>query len=99
VRDMLSDDMNVLWFKLRPYVPTLNAVWQKENATFSSDMWKIAQSEMQNTARARPATPGFREYEDILRVTLRDMQSGGNVKDMLTAAAQKIDREIAKYKG
>ena len=42
VRDMLSDDMNVLWFKLRPYVPTLNAVWQKESATFSSDMWKIA---------------------------------------------------------
>ena len=51
------------------------------------------------TALARPATPGFREYEDILRVTLRDMQSGGNVKDQLTAAAQKIDREIAKYKG
>ena len=99
VRDMLSDDMNVLWFKLRPYVPTLNAVWQKESATFANDMWKIAQSEMQNTALARPATPGFREYEDILRVTLRDMQSGGNVKDMLTAAAQKIDREIAKYKG
>jgi multiple sugar transport system substrate-binding protein len=54
---------------------------------------------MQSTALARPATPGFREYEDILRVTLRDMQSGGNVKDMLTAAAQKIDRELAKYKG
>ena len=30
------------WFKLRPYVPTLNAVWQKETATFSTDMWKIA---------------------------------------------------------
>jgi ABC-type glycerol-3-phosphate transport system substrate-binding protein len=99
VRDMLSDDMNVLWFKLRPYVPTLNAVWQKEATTFANDMWKIAQAEMQSTALARPATPGFREYEDILRVTLRDMQSGGNVKDMLTAAAAKIDREIAKYKG
>jgi ABC-type glycerol-3-phosphate transport system substrate-binding protein len=99
VRDMLSDDINVLWFKLRPYVPTLNAVWSKESATFSSDMWKIVQSEMQSTALARPATPGFREYEDILRVTLRDMQSGGNVKDRLTAAAQKIDRELAKYKG
>ena len=99
VRDMLSDDINVLWFRLRPYVPTLNAVWSKESATFSGDMWKIVQSEMQSTALARPATPGFREYEDILRVTLRDMQSGGNVKDMLTAAAQKIDRELAKYKG
>ena len=99
VRDMLSEDMNVLWFKLRPYVPTLNAVWQKEATTFSTDMWKIVQSEMQSTALARPATPGFREYEDILRVALRDMQAGGNVKNMLTTAAQKIDREIAKYKG
>ncbi|HMK80543.1 MAG TPA: sugar ABC transporter substrate-binding protein [Xanthobacteraceae bacterium] len=99
VRDMLSDDINVLWFKLRPYVPTLNAVWQREAATFSTDMWRIVQAEMQSTALARPATPGFREYEDILRVTLRDMQAGGNVKDMLAAAAQKIDREIAKYKG
>jgi multiple sugar transport system substrate-binding protein len=80
-------------------VPTLNAVWQKEAATFSTDMWKIAQSEMQSTALARPATPGFREYEDILRVALRDMQSGGNVKDILSASAVKIDREIAKYKG
>lgn len=99
VTDMLSDDMNAYWFKLRPYVPTLNAVWQKEATTFSSDMWKIVQSEMQNTALARPATPGFREYEDILRVALRDMQAGGNVQQMLTAAAGKIDREVAKYKG
>ena len=96
---MLGEDLSTLWFKLRPYPPTLNAVWQKESATFSTDMWKIARSEMQNTALARPATPGFREYEDILRVTLRDMQSGGNVKYQLTAAATKIDREIAKYKG
>ena len=99
VRDMLGEDLSVLWFKLRPYPPTLNSVWQKEAATFSIDMWKIAQSELQTTALARPATPGFREYEDILRVALRDMQSGGNVKDTLTAAATKIDREIAKYKG
>lgn len=99
VTDMLSDDMNALWFKLRPYVPTLNSVWQIEATTFNTDMWKIVQSEMQSTALARPATPGFREYEDILRVALRDMQAGGNVQQMLSAAAQKIDREVAKYKG
>jgi fructooligosaccharide transport system substrate-binding protein len=99
VKDMLDEDLSTLWFKLRPYPPTLNSVWKKEAATFNTDMWKIAQSELQNTALARPATPGFREYEDILRVALRDMQSGGNIKDVLTAAATKIDREIAKYKG
>jgi multiple sugar transport system substrate-binding protein len=74
-------------------------VWKKEAATFNTDMWKIAQSELQTTALARPATPGFREYEDILRVALRDMQQpGSDVKTLLTQAAQKIDRELQKYK-
>ena len=99
VRDMLSDDINALWFKLRPYVPTLKAVWDKEAASFSSDMWKITRRELEGTAQPRPSTPGFREYEDVVRVTLRDLQAGGNVQQALTAAAQKIDREIAKYKG
>ena len=99
VTDMLSDDMNVLWYKLRPYVPSLNAVWEKEAASFTSDLWKIAKYDVQNTAVPRPATPGFREYEDIVRVALRDIQSGANAQQILTAAAQKIDREIAKYKG
>jgi ABC-type glycerol-3-phosphate transport system substrate-binding protein len=99
VTDMLSDDMNALWFKLRPYVPTLNAVWDREAASFGSDLWKIAKHDVQNTAIPRPATPGFREYEDILRVALRDIQSGAGVQAILTAAAQKIDREVAKYKG
>ena len=99
VNDMLSDDMNVLWFKLRPYVPTLNAVWDKEAASFNSDLWKIAKYDVQNTAIPRPATPGFREYEAIVRVSLRDIQAGSPVQPSLTAAAQKIDREIAKYKG
>jgi ABC-type glycerol-3-phosphate transport system substrate-binding protein len=99
VRDMLSDDINALWFKLRPYVPTLKSIWDKEAAAFSSDMWKIARRELEGTAQPRPSTPGFREYEDVLRVTLRDLQAGGNVQQALTAAAQKMDREIAKYKG
>ena len=99
VTDMLSDDMNVLWYKLRPYVPTLNAVWDKEAASFNADLWKIAKYDVQNTAIPRPATPGFREYEDIVRVALRDIQAGADVKSILSAAAQKIDREVAKYKG
>jgi multiple sugar transport system substrate-binding protein len=99
IRDMMSDDVQAQWFKLRPYPPVVKAMWQREAATFSSDMWKIVAHELDNTAVPRPATPGFREYEDILRVALRDIQTGANVQATLTAAAQKIDREIAKYKG
>lgn len=99
VRDMLSDDIQAQWFKVRPYVPVVTAVWQKEAASFDSDMWRIVRKELEGTAVPRPATPGFREYEDVMRVALRDLQAGGNVQQVLTAAAQKIDREIAKYKG
>ena len=99
VTEMLSDDINVQWFKLRAFVPTLNAVWEKEAATFTNDLWKIARYDVQNTAVTRPSTPGYREYEDLLRVALRDIQSGANVQQTLSAAAQKIDREIVKYKG
>jgi fructooligosaccharide transport system substrate-binding protein len=52
---------------------------------------------VEKTAVARPSTPGWREYEDLLRQTLRDMQTGGNVKAMLTETATKIDRQLVKY--
>ena len=99
VTEMLTDDINAQWFKLRNNVPTLNSVWEKEAGMFNNDLWKIARYDVQNTAITRPSTPGFREYEDVLRVALRDIQSGANVQQSLSAAAQKIDREIAKYKG
>ncbi len=99
VTEMLTDDINAQWFKLRNNVPTLNSVWEKEAGMFNNDLWRIARYDVQNTAITRPSTPGFREYEDVLRVALRDIQSGANVQQSLSAAAQKIDREIAKYKG
>jgi len=98
IRHMMSEDLQVLWFKLRPYPPVLHSVWQKEAATFSTDMWRIARHELDATAIPRPATPGFREYEDIVRVALRDIQTGAEPKATLAAAAQRIDREMQKYR-
>lgn len=99
LRDMLTDDMQMLWFRLRPYPPVVQSVWDKMGDTFSTDMWRIVRAELDSTALPRPATPGFREYEDALRIALRDIQTGADVKATLTTAAQKIDRDIAKYRG
>jgi hypothetical protein len=43
-------------------------------------------------------TPGFREYEEVLRLALRDIQMGSDPKPTLAAAAQKVDRELQKYR-
>ena len=97
-RFMTSDDLQVMWFKLRPYAPVLLSTWDRLPEVFETPGWRIVRYELDNTAVPRPATPGFLEFEDLLRQTLRDMQSGGDVKQMLTQTAQKIDREMQKYK-
>ncbi|MCX7630983.1 MAG: sugar ABC transporter substrate-binding protein [Geminicoccaceae bacterium] len=94
----MSHELQVLWFELRPYPPVLKSVWEKEAHRFETDMWRIVRYELEHTAVPRPATPGFREYEDILRTALRDITTGADVAKTLTAAAQRIDRELEKYK-
>ncbi len=98
LKEFMSDELHAQWFKARPYPPVLKSIWEREAATFDTEMWKIVRHELDNTAVPRPATPGFREYEDLVRVALRDIQTGADVKTTLTAAAQKIDREMQKYR-
>lgn len=98
IEHFMSHELQVLWFELRPYPPVLKSVWEKEAKRFETDMWKIVRFELEHTAVPRPATPGFREYEDILRTALRDITTGADVAKTLSAAAQRIDRELEKYK-
>ena len=98
IRFMTSDDLQVMFFKLRSYPPVLLSTWNQLPEVFDTPAWRIVRYELNNTAVPRPATPGFLEFEDLLRQTLRDMQTGGDVKQMLTQTAQKIDREMQKYR-
>jgi multiple sugar transport system substrate-binding protein len=97
MRFMTSQETQLAWFKLRPYVPVRHDVWDMLPDVFATPPWQIIRYEVETTAVARPSTPGWREYEDLLRQTLRDMQSGGDVKTMLTDTAAKIDRQLVKY--
>lgn len=98
IKFMTSDEQMINFFKIRGYPPTKKTVYAALPDTFNSDMWKIVQSELDNTAIPRPATPGYREYEDLLLKALKDVQQGANVKTRLTEAATAIDLELAKYK-
>ena len=97
LRFMTGPELQLEWFKLRPYVPVRLDIWDKLPEVFATPTWKIIRYEVENTAVARPSTPGWREYEDLLRQCLRDMQTGGDVKTMLTDTAGKIDRQLVKY--
>ncbi len=94
----MRDDVQVKWFNLRPYPPVLKANWGNLSDKLSGQPWEIARYELQNTAMPRPPIPGFREYEEILKLAFRDIQQGAPAKERLTQAAREIDRELAKYK-
>jgi len=97
VNYMTGDDAQIMWFRLRPHPPVLLSVWGKIPEAFATDGWRIVHSELEHAAVPYPASPGYREFDDLLGVTLREMQTGGNVALLLTAAARRIDAQLDKY--
>lgn len=49
-------------------------------------------------AKPRPLTPGYNEYQDILGSAFENMRNGSSAQDELDGAAQKIEREMRKYR-
>lgn len=94
----MRDDVQAEWYKLRPYPPVLKANWDNLSDLLTGKPWDIAKYELQNTAVPRPPIPGFREYEEILKLAFRDIQQGADVRERLDKAAREMDRELAKYK-
>ncbi|OPZ65023.1 MAG: hypothetical protein BWY85_00835 [Firmicutes bacterium ADurb.Bin506] len=61
-------------------------------------MWKTLIDEMKNTAVARPITPGYLEYELMLREAFNSIHYGADPAATLNDAAKRIDRELRKYR-
>ena len=58
---------------------------------------KLAAYEAENTAVARPVTPGYLEYETIINQLFADIRNGGNVDDSVESAIQSIQDYMKKY--
>ncbi len=99
VKWLSTRDAMDLWFELRQYPPALKQIWEERaDTTFVDPAWAIVRHELAETATPRPATPGYREYEEFLRTAMQDIQTGADVRDTLARAAQNIDREMRKYR-
>jgi fructooligosaccharide transport system substrate-binding protein len=84
--------------RIRSNPPVIRSVWDSMADVLSTPGWKIMRYELDNTAVPRPATPGWREYEDILRIAIREITGGAEAGTRLQRAAKDIDREMAKYR-
>ena len=99
VRWLSTRDAMNLWLDLRQYPPALKQIWEERaGSNFVDPAWEIVRYELANTATPRPATPGYREYEDFLKSAMQDINTGADVREALNRAAQNIDREMRKYR-
>jgi ABC-type glycerol-3-phosphate transport system substrate-binding protein len=68
---------------------------------FDEGTWaymKVAADEATVNPVPRAKTPGFLEYEQILQTTFTDISQGADVQTSLDTAAQRIQRELDKYR-
>jgi fructooligosaccharide transport system substrate-binding protein len=73
-------------------------VYEALPEVFSSPLWQVLFYEMENTAVPRPLTPGYLEYELILREAFNSIHFGADPKSTLESASLRIDRELRKYR-
>ena len=59
--------------------------------------YAVAAGEAQH-AEPRPLTPGYLEYEEILSDAFEDIRNGADAGEALSGAADRIDREMEKYR-
>ncbi len=68
---------------------------------FNEGTWtymKVAADEATVNPVPRAKTPGYLEYEQILQSTFTDISQGADVQGALDTAAQRIQRELDKYR-
>lgn len=91
-------DAAILWHKLFGHAPARPDVYEALPEVFGNPMWKTLIDEMKNTAVARPITPGYLEYELMLREAFNSIHYGADPAATLNDAAKRIDRELRKYR-
>jgi multiple sugar transport system substrate-binding protein len=99
----LSEEGSRIWFDSHGQFPATNALLEALDADeayagFPLGAYRLGGYEARNTAVARPQTPGYLEFEDILATTLEDIRNGSDPAPALDAAVQRIDRALARYR-
>ncbi|MBI1281765.1 MAG: extracellular solute-binding protein [Anaerolineaceae bacterium] len=67
------------------------------NTEFPQKAFVVAANEAQYT-EPRPLSVAYLEYEQILSETFEDIRNGADVQESLTTAADRIQKEMDKYK-
>ena len=91
-----------VWRELQDIWPAHEVLLQEifddpANADWPGRANGVAAAEAEH-AEPRPLSVGYLEYEEILSDAFEDIRNGSDVQESLTGAADRIDREMEKYR-
>jgi len=97
-----SVDGGRVWRELADIWPAQEVLLQEIFNDPANEDWPgkanaVAAAEAEH-AEPRPLTPGYLEYEEILSDAFEDIRNDADVQEALTGAADRIDREMEKYR-
>jgi maltose-binding protein MalE len=85
-------------YKIMNYMPVRESTFKAFPETFEAMPNKLFYWEMVHTAIARPRTPAYREYEDLLRQAFANVRQGADPAKEVNAAVEKIDAQLRRYR-
>jgi ABC-type glycerol-3-phosphate transport system substrate-binding protein len=88
----------IAWHKLNGIAPARSDVYEALPEVFDNPMWQLFVKEMETTAVPRPRTPGYSQYELMLREAFNSIHYGADPRSTLEEVAVRIDRELRKYR-
>jgi len=86
------------WYLSNGIPPARFDAFKELSDSFDNPIWKIFIYEMNNTSLPRPVTPGYSQYELILREAFSSIHYGADPQKTLEDASKRIDRELQRYK-
>ena len=102
IRFLTLNPVCIEWFKMDGHLPSNKTTLEYINSNPEYDEWPntifdLLQYESQNTAVARPLSPGYLEYENMLTTAFEDIRNGADIQSTLEQAEVRIDRAISRY--
>lgn len=88
-------DIHDAWPAQQPLLDEIFA--DSANNDWPNLAYTIAAAEADH-AEPRPLTPGYLEYEEILSDAFEDIRNGAEAGESLSGAADRIEREMEKYR-
>jgi ABC-type glycerol-3-phosphate transport system substrate-binding protein len=85
-------------YRIMNYMPVRESTFTAFPETFQAMPNKLFYWEIVNTAVTRPRTPGYREYEDLLRQAFANVRQGAEAEKEMQAAVEKIDAQLRRYR-